>query len=366
MSTLSPVDSLLDRIRSGSAPEAVRAAAARGALPLPRAALARLWIELSDDAGEAIRADARRSLEQLDAGAIAEIFSDPECAPELLTHFAPRAARDERLAEAVAFHPSVPADALTVLAERGNSAIIELVLTNQERLLRSPGLLDSLTRNPALRPDQRGRLLELLDRAANFAEPDTNATEPAPVASAESFDVAARLLEVDVGELFAASEILGGDEFERHESPEIRSVYRKILTLNTAQRAILAIKGGREERLILVRDTNKVVALSVLKNARLTEGEVEAIAGMRNVSTEVLRAVGSNREWIKNYGVIAAMVRNPLSPPGIVTNFVARLTNRDLKFLVGDKNVPELIRRMARKTIEIRTQQTKVSFKKKG
>ena len=61
------------------------------------------------------------------------------------------------------------------------------------------------------------------------------------------------------------------------------------------------MKGGREERLILVRDTNKVVALSVLKNARLTEGEVEAIASMRNVSDEILRNVGINREWSKIY-----------------------------------------------------------------
>ena len=121
-----------------------------------------------------------------------------------------------------------------------------------------------------------------------------------------------------------------------------------------------------EERTILVRDTNKVVALSVLKNPRITEQEVESIAAMRNVSDEVLRAVGMSREWSKSYTVAAALVRNPRTPPGISTNFVPRLTNRDLKFLATDKNVPEIIRRNAKRTYDLRNQKSnQVSFKKK-
>ena len=143
-----------------------------------------------------------------------------------------------------------------------------------------------------------------------------------------------------LGELFAASEILGGEEFERAPDPAMRSVYRKILTLSTAQKALLALKGGREERTILIRDTNKVVALAVLKNPRLNEQEVESVAAMRNVSDEVLRAIGSNREWSKVYQVAAALVRNPRTPPGVSTNFIPRLTERDLKLLAKDKNVP--------------------------
>jgi hypothetical protein len=172
------------------------------------------------------------------------------------------------------------------------------------------------------------------------------------------------MLEVDVGELYAASEILGGEEFETHEEPEIRNAYRKILTLNTAQRAILAIKGGREERSILIRDTNKIVALSVLKNGRISDGEIEHIAALRNVSQDVLRAIGGNREWVKSYAIVAALVRNPRTPPGISTNFVSRLQSHDLKMLARDKNVSELIRRMAKKTIDTRVQRTQSRFRK--
>jgi len=348
---------IVERILGGKAPLAIRAAAARGALPLPRALLTRLAIHLLDDPEEQVRGDAKASLASLDDSELKDVLSDETCAPEVLAHFAGRAVRDERLAELVAFHKSVPDEALFVLGGKGNASIIELVLTNQERLLATPKLLDTLTVNPALRPDQRGRILDLLDRFLKAA-PEKGSEQDNDDKEGVDLEEAARVLEVDVGELFASSEILDGEEFEMAEDPEIRSAYRRILTLNTAQKALLAMRGGREERLILVRDSNKVVALCVLRNPRLNDQEIELLANMRNVTDEVLRTIGSHREWVKNYSVVSALVRNPKTPPGISTNFISRLNSFDLKNLVRDKNVPEIIRKMAKKTFDIRNQRS--------
>ncbi len=360
MSEPSPIDALVRRILDGAAPEALRAAAARGALPLPRNVLARLQVFLRADPDEAIRRDAERSLGSMSRDALREVLSDPGSAPELLLHFAVPAARDEGIAESIAFHPSAPDAAIEILAAQGGASVLELILTNQERLLRCPALLDKMSENPALRPEQRGRILDLLARFFDTTQEEGRrpGKETDPELSVDDLvdpQVAARILEVDVGELFAASEILGGEEFERAPDPAMRSVYRKILTLSTAQKALLALKGGREERTILIRDTNKVVALAVLKNPRLNEQEVESVAAMRNVSDEVLRAIGSNREWSKVYQVAAALVRNPRTPPGVSTNFIPRLTERDLKLLAKDKNVPEIVRRNAKRIFDQRT-----------
>lgn len=364
MSSPAPAEALIQRILEGGAPLAVRSAAARGALPLSRAVLARLFLHLRNDPLEEVRTDAEASLGALAGEALREVVSDPACAPEVLVHFAPIAARDESLAESIAFHPLTPDSALGILAARGGAAVVELVLTNQQRLLSSPDILNRLMENPALRADQRGRILDLLERfvrPTSETEVADDAVEVAPIHAEQ----AAKLLDVDVGELIAASEILDGAEFDAAPDPRIRSAYRKILTLSTAQKAILAMKGGRDERTILIRDTNKVVAVSVLKNPRITETEVEAIAAMRNVSDEVLRSVGTNREWSKNYGVMAALVRNPRTPPGVSTNFIPMLSNRDLKGLATDKNVPEIIRRNAKRTYDLRTQKVEKTVKKK-
>jgi hypothetical protein len=358
-------EAVIERILSGSAPAPVRSAAARGALPLPRAVLTRLYLHLRRDADESVRNDAETSLGRLTAEQVREIVADPACDALVLQHFAGAAARDERLAEGVAFHPNVDAATLTTLASEGSAAVLDLVLTNQQRLLTTPGLIDRLSMNPALRNDQRGKILDMIDRFFEGKSETTSSEADAAPQGPEDAEQVAKLLDLDVGELFAASEIMDGDEFERSENLVVRSAYKRILTLNVARKAILAMKGGREERLILVRDTNKVVSLSVLKNPRITEGEVESIAAMRNVSDEILRNVGINREWSKNYVVMSNLVRNPRTPPSISTNFVTRLNNKDLKQMAGDRNVPEIIRKMAKRTIDVRTQQAAASFRKR-
>jgi len=356
---------IVDRILSGSAPIALRLAAARGALPLPRATLARLYLHLQNDPDESIRTAAATSLGELTPELIIEVLDDPGCDGEVIRHFASRGARDETIAERIAFHANTGPDALAVLATEGTAGVLDLVLTNQKRLIGTPGLIDRLSVNPALRHDQRGRLLDLIDRFVNVEEEADGSVPGDPEMDTVSPEELARFLDVDVGELYASSEIIDGEEFAQSEELVVRSAYKKILMLNTAQKAILAMKGGKEERTILIRDTNKVVSLSVLKNRRLTEQEVESIAAMRNVSDEVLRQVGTNREWAKTYAIMANLVRNPRTPPAISTNFVGRLNPRDIKLIAGDRNVPEIIRKMAKRTIELREQKAAVSFRRK-
>jgi len=368
MSESTPIESLVDGILEGRAAERVRSAAARGALPLPRTTLVRVQVALLRDEDETIRSAAEMSLKALETAELKEVLADRTCAAEVLAHFAKQAARDESLAESITFHADTPVAAIAVLAASGNAAVIELVLTNQELLLARPALLERLMVNPALRADQRGRLLELLERASKQADAAAAAAGNETLEASEEnddFEEAAHLLDVDVGDLLSASEIMGGDEFERSEDETLRDAYKRIVSLNAAQKAILAMKGGREERMILIRDTNKVVSLGVLKNPRINDHDVDLIAKMRNVSDEVLRHIARNRDWAKSYSIVHSLVTNPRTPQSVSSNFIPRLTNRDLKELSRSRDVPELIRRMAKRTHATRTQKREGAFRKK-
>jgi hypothetical protein len=72
---------------------------------------------------------------------------------------------------------------------------------------------------------------------------------------------------------------------------------------------------------------------------------------MLNVSEEVLRLIGMNRAWIKNYGVIAALSKNPKTPVAVTMHFVQRLTERDLKAITLDRNIQEPLKLAARKRL---------------
>jgi len=139
---------------------------------------------------------------------------------------------------------------------------------------------------------------------------------------------------------------------EEPSEGEVRaSTVEKIASLNIAQRMTLAMKGSREERAVLVRDPNKIVAVAVLSSPKLTETEVESIAKMANVSDEILRIIGFSRAWTKNYAVVHALARNPKTPVAMSMNFLARLSDKDLRNLSTNRNVPDVLRVSARKRV---------------
>jgi hypothetical protein len=121
--------------------------------------------------------------------------------------------------------------------------------------------------------------------------------------------------------------------------------------LGIGERMKVAMKGTKEERAVLIRDPNKLVSVSVLSSPKITDSEVENFAKMANVSEEILRIIGMNRAWTKNYGVIAALARNPKTPLGVSLHLVQRLNDRDLKSLVMDRNLQEPLKLAARKRI---------------
>lgn len=127
---------------------------------------------------------------------------------------------------------------------------------------------------------------------------------------------------------------------------------RKLLSsLPVIERMKLAMKGTREQRAQLVRDSNKLVSAAVLSSPKLTDAEVEAFTKMGNVSEDVLRIIGMNRSWTKNYGVVAGLCRNPKTPPALSMHMLHRLNERDLKMLSIDRNVPEALRQLSKKVL---------------
>jgi hypothetical protein len=113
----------------------------------------------------------------------------------------------------------------------------------------------------------------------------------------------------------------------------------------------LAVKGTREQRAQLVRDTNKLVSAAVLSSPKLTEQEVEMFTKMGNVSEDTLRTIGMNRAWLKNYGIVNGLCKHPKTPPAISMHLLHRLTERDLKEIARDRNVQEGLRVLAKKIV---------------
>jgi len=349
---------LVLQFRRGGVARDLRLMAAQGLLPLKPEDLLELWTGLVGDADSAIRAAAEKSLTDFAAAELLPILKSRDTPVAVLAWAVSKRAEPE-LREATLQNTSLPDDVIEQLAPTLPQALAELVVINQTRLLRSTPLLVAIESNAGLSNDQKRRLRELRE---TFRVGEQPAAAPAPAAPPPVEEPAEP--EVDVEEVPESEFSMTEEEFivrtlaeEDRQKVEKVSAVQKIYRLNTAEKIITALKGSREERSILIRDPNRLVATAVLGSPRITEAEIESISSMKGVSDEILRTIGNHREWTKRYRVLNNLVRNPRTPVGIALSMVPRLNPRDIKGIAVDRNVPEPVRKQAQKFVKGQQQQ---------
>jgi hypothetical protein len=323
--------------------------AAQGALPLKSEDLLELLTDLVRDSEAPVREAAQASLIGFPGPELLPLLRHRDTPPAVLAWVV--ASRPEReLREVALQNTSLADEAIEALAPSLSTELAELVVINQVRLLRRTSLLEALETNPGLSNDQKRRLRELREtfkigvQTAPAPPPPPPAPEPPPAAPVEEVSLAAPTMT----EAEALAAYLGADE--RHE-PEKISAVQKIFRMNAAEKVIAALKGTRSDRALLVRDPNRMVWSAVLGSPSLTDAEIESFSAMRNISDQALRRIGGDREWTKKYIIISNLVKNPRTPIGVSMTLVSRLTPRDLKAVVVDKNVPEAVRKHAEKFV---------------
>jgi len=383
---------VVQAIISGKAPQPARLAAARGMLPLPQSDLLEVLVALTATDDAQISAAAAETLKNESAEDLLIAASGEETAPNVLAYLATAADGKQEVYEAAILNTRTPDQSLARLAATTtNSSLLELITINQQRLVRTPEIIDAILGNPACSSEAERRARET---RKEFFEKERGARQIADelrargqTAAAEFFEAAelttaAGELSIDDAWLIAQHiEVSDADlddswlpaerydelvsetaadlsanvqrviESERLERGEVNaervSLIRRIMFMNTKDRMKLAMKGDREARSILIRDSNKVVCSAVVKNPRVTEQEVENIAAMRTVAEEVLRLIALNRSWARSYPIIHNLARNPRTPVPTVMNILPRIRTKDLTNLTQNRNVSEAVRRQA-------------------
>ena len=381
-------------IISGNAPPAARSAAARGMLPLPHADLLEVLVHLTADNDPAIASAAQQTMAEQQPSELLQVAASQDTASAVLGYLASLSSAKRELHEALAANANTPDDAIALLARTTeNASLIELITLNQQRLIRSPAIIDAILLNPARTAEAERRAKET---RREFFEKERGARQIAEelrargnAAAAEFFETAdlttpegdlsiddawviaqhIEVSDIDVDDSWLAREfieetseqiaanvqaVINAERLEGEISPERVSLIRKIMFMTVKDRVKLAIKGDREARGILIRDANKVVATGVIHNPRITDREIENIAAMRTVSDEVLRLIGNNRAWARSYPIIHNLARNPRTPMATAMQVLPRIRAKDLKSLSQNRNVSEAVRRQAYRLSEMR------------
>ncbi|HSB29936.1 MAG TPA: hypothetical protein VLE19_18850 [Pyrinomonadaceae bacterium] len=379
-------------IIEGSAPQTARLAAARGLLPLPQNDLLEVLVALTDSDDAEIASSASETLSGEEATNLLIAAKADDTAPSVLTYLATHVVEQREIHEALILNSKTPDQALaTMAATTSDGSLLELLAVNQQRLVRSPQIIEAILGNKARSSEAERRALET---RREFFEKERGARQIADElrargqsAAAEFFESAelttadgslslddawiiAQHIEVsdaDIDDAWLPAErydelmpetaadvsanVQRVIESERLEGGEVStervSLIRRIMFMTTRDRMKLAMKGDREARSILIRDANKIVSAAVVNNPRITDHEVENIAAMRTVADEVLRLIALNRTWARSYPIIHNLARNPRTPIPTVVNILPRIRTKDLQNLAQNRNVSEAVRRQA-------------------
>src|SRR5262249_18262470 len=386
--------SLFDQIKSNAVPASVMRTAAKGALPVAPAEMLEIMVYLTHN--PVFSQEARMTLAAWDLEATRKVVSDPAAPPEVLGYYWTETNRRPALMATLIENPAISESLLMEAAAGGSRELVALLLASP-RARSSPAIAEAIAQNPALTSQE---VEELRAASTTAAEPEPSVPEP-PAADAqtttqeeEEAEAAHQAWYQKYSSEIAAEEgkaytpVGGEDESQSQpqsdaEAPAVAentpaslaasalgsaakaqaaredekrmSALQRIGKMNAAERVKAAFMGGRDERLILIRDGAKVVQNAVLASPKLSDPEVESFASAKNVHENVLREIARNRRITKNCNVGRYFVNNPKCPLDLSLTLVRNLMIFDLKSLRNNKNVPETLRQVAFKLYREKT-----------
>lgn len=212
---------------------------------------------------------------------------------------------------------------LTELAATGPEEVVAALSDDKDLLAAKPFVKEALTKNPLTSGSLRAALSEFKPRSAeSAAKPGEQSKLPADL--------------VD----------------DKRAKADEQNIYKLIVSMNAGQKLKLALSGNKSARDLLIKDSNKVISMSVLKNPRITEEEVQKVALTKGTNDDMLRQIARNSEWVKSYGIRVGILTNPKTPLTVSLKLLDSVYEKDLQAIAKSKNVPNTLASAARRKLD--------------
>jgi hypothetical protein len=337
-----------------AAPLSLRMMGAKGLVPAAPRDLATLLFCLACDPDVAVRDTAARTAEGLPETISGAALRSDEVAGEVLDWYADRLVGRDRALEYILLNPATLDATVARVAAFVPQRLAEIIRQNELRLLRHDDIVRQLCHNPKV-------LASTVDAACEFcvrnglvlldvpqlveAHRRVYGVEPSPAVDS---DTAVRLMTDYAVDLASEERAPGLAPASPEQDARRLTITQRVLRMSVTEKIKLATLGNKEARALLLRDPNKLVALAAVTSPRITEGEVIVLATSRTANADVLRHIYTTREYVKNYTIKAALVRNPKVPLPTALKFMMALQEKDIRELARDRNVPQTIQAQAK------------------
>lgn len=351
------------RMLGANAPAPIKMMAARGIAPgLKPDAIVTLVCAFAAGEDRELSQTARETLENLPHAMLQGALS-ADLQPAVLELLAEAQFGDTAVVIRLLAARQITSEALETIAEHATESIGEVVAASDSVLLRFPRVIEKLYMNRRVRMSTADRLVDLAVR--NKLELNIPAFKQAAAAIQNQLIPEPTEEPTFDDELFQKTEELAketaheadedthevDDEGEEKLKQKFAPLYAQIALMTITQKIRRATLGTAAERMLLVRDSNRLVSTAVAQSPLLKEGEAARIAASRNVSEDVLRIIAQNRDFTRSYQVKLCLIGNPRTPFTFSSRLISHLRDNDLRSLSKSKNVPAAIQTAARQQL---------------
>ncbi len=291
---------------------------------------------LSHDRDAAVSGLAKKTIEDYPPYNLLNALEN-ELSPVVIRHIVTTHAGNEAVQIMAAINPSIDDETLLNVAERGPEEVLSLIIEDEERLRKNPMLLEAIKKNPSATQGVIARA-SLILAGGNAEDAGRGAEKPLKpsrnITKDEEREIKKTLKE------------------EKPVKDAEQNIYKILQDMNTSQKIKFALTGNKSARELLSKDANKLIAMSVLKNPRITEDEVMRLASSKSTPDDMLRCIARNREWIKGYTLKVALVTNPKTPLTVSIKMLDNVYDKDLEKIAKSKNISSVLASTARRKLE--------------
>ena len=332
-------EQLSDAANKALTNEATRSMAAKGMVPLvhPLDMLSVLYQVANSSDPQPIRDTAKETATKLPEGVLSGGLKDPAADPRVLDFFS-RLVPDEVLAVVIQ-NASTDPSTIAAIAASCSSSLVDLIATNEQRMLQYPDIIAGLYNNPKSRMSIADRAVELAIRNDVVVSGIMAWDELVAHYKGEKKQSASKTVEekpMEDARFETLAEAMSDDgETSKEEIP--------LRDMTVPQKIRLAMLGNAFARSQLVRDTAKMVAMAAIKSPRVKDNEALKYANNHSLNDDVIRYISNRREWVKMYAMKVALINNPKTPLAAAMRLLPHLRPKDLKNIAKSRNVPSAL-----------------------
>ncbi len=248
----------------------------------------------------------------------------------------------------------LPIEFLKKIAEKGNTETLESLSENQIKLIAFPEIIDLMEKNTNINNFTRGKLDEI--RKFYLTKEKAEKIEVDGLTD-EIFSIATSKIQKENDIKDQENENENESKVETEEEDEVLLLeeveekvvarFQEINNMTVAERVKTALLGTQADRAMLIRDSNKLVSMSVIQSPKLTIEEICSMAKNKSLAGELIGKIAKKKSWTKSYQVMLALISNPKTPVSDALGFLKKLHTNDLKLIKRDKNISPVVRKFA-------------------